>query len=333
MNQSKMKALVYEGPKVMNVREVAVPTLQADEVLIKVERVGICGSELGGYLGHNSLRKPPLIMGHEFSGVVAEVGTAVNTFSDGDRVAVNPLVTCGVCRYCKYGEPQLCLSRSLLGAHRPGAFADYVAVPISNVYKLEAHVSFDEAALTEPYAVAVHICRLLQLTTGDRLLIIGAGPIGLFTLQAAQSYGLHHITVVDTSSGRLEIVTELGGAAVTSLDEANIGTYDAAVDAVGLDITRTQCVEYVRPGGSIVFSGLHQNSSELPINTAIRNEIKMYGAFSNTPEDFEIALQWITEGKIRMLDWTEYAPLADGAACFDKLITGPGKVAKIMLQL
>ena len=333
MNQSLMKALVYEGPKLMNMREMSIPTIKSDEVLIRVERVGICGSELSGYLGHNSLRKPPLVMGHEFSGVVSDIGYGVTRFQTGDRVAVNPLITCGECRYCTTGSAQLCGSRNLLGAHRPGAFAEYIAVPQSNVYALEKHVSFDEGALAEPFAVAVHICRLLKLDPIDRLLIIGAGPIGLFTLQAAQVYGLKNITVVDTSPERLEIVKELKATAITSLDDTALASFDAAVDAVGLDITRSQCINYVRPGGSVVLSGLHQNSSDLPINTAIRNEVKLFGAFSNTPQDFETALQWITEGRIQMLQWTKHAPLEDGSACFEKLISGPGKVAKIMLTL
>ncbi len=330
---SMMKALVYEGPKQMNIRQVQVPGAQPGEVLVRVERVGICGSELSGYLGHNSLRKPPLIMGHEFAGVVVEAGPGISRFKAGDRVAVNPLVTCGECRYCRGGAAQLCAKRSLLGAHRPGAFAEYVAVPETNTYLLADQVSFDEGALAEPYAVAIHICRLLRLDPADRLLIVGAGPIGLFTLQAAQAFGLKNITVADISPERLEIVTELGGTAVASLEGMTAGAFDAAVDAVGLEATRISCIDLVRPGGSVVFSGLHQNDTKLPVNAAIRNEVRMFGAFSNTPYDFETALQWIAEGRVRLLPWTVHAPLEEGAACFEKLISSPGKIAKIMLIL
>src|SRR3954469_16686142 len=130
-----MQALVWEGPRQMNLREVADPQPAAQEVLIKVIFSGICGSELGGYLGHNSLRKPPLIMGHEFSGIIEETGPSVMSFKAGDRVTANPLVTCGVCRACTTGSAQLCAQRKLLGAHLPGAFAEYVTVPQQNVYK------------------------------------------------------------------------------------------------------------------------------------------------------------------------------------------------------
>ncbi|MBS4202130.1 galactitol-1-phosphate 5-dehydrogenase [Bacillus sp. FJAT-49732] len=328
-----MKALVYEGPKMMNMRELSVPSIQSDEVLIRVERVGICGSELSGFLGHNSLRKPPLIMGHEFSGVVEKIGNMVSRLQTGDRVTVNPLITCGECRYCTTGFSQLCAERKLLGAHLPGAFAEYLAVPEKNVYLLEDHVSFDEGALVEPFAVAVHLCRLLKLDPTNRLLVMGAGPIGLFTLQVAQVYGLKNIVVVDLNEERLDIAKELGGIVATNLEDVEKGSFDAAVDAVGIGITRLHCVEYVKPGGSVVFSGLHQNESSLPINDVIRNEIKMFGAFSNNPIDFETALQWITEGRVNIMPWTIHAPLEDGSACFEKLISDPGKIAKIMLTL
>jgi len=333
MSGSTMRALIYEGPQTMMMREVPVPEPESDEVIIRVKCAGICGSELSGYLGHNSLRKPPLIMGHEFSGDIAGTGSGASRFKPGDRVTVNPLVTCGVCRYCTTGSAQLCAKRSLLGAHRPGAFAAYTSVPERNVYLLEDHVSFDEGAFAEPFAVAVHICRLLKLDPADRLLIVGAGPIGLFTLQAAQVYGLKNIVVSDINTERLEIVKALGGIAAVGSGDQLEGSFDAAVDAVGMEATRTQCMELVRPGGSAVFSGLHQADSKLPVNAAIRNEIRMIGAFSNTPVDFETALQWISEGRVNLLPWTVHAPLEEGGACFEKLISNPGKVAKIMLKM
>jgi 2-desacetyl-2-hydroxyethyl bacteriochlorophyllide A dehydrogenase len=335
MPDETMKALVYEGPRMMNIRLQAIPQLSADEVLIRVEKAGICGSELSGYLGHNSLRKPPLIMGHEFSGVIARTGEGVLGFKQGDRVTANPLVTCGSCDYCRDGRAQLCPHRSLLGAHRPGAFAEFVAVPEKNVYRLDDHISMHEGAFTEPFACAVHICRLLHMSPTDRLLILGAGPIGLFTLQAAQVYGLRNIVVVDLNRDRLEIVSELGATAVANLqdlgDSSGAG-FDAAVDAVGMSVTRQQCVNAVKPGGKVIFTGLHETDSSFPVNTAIRSEIQMTGAFAYSPKDFEIALQWIREGRVNLLPWVKEAPLEEGGPCFEKLINGPGKIAKILLK-
>lgn len=336
-----MKALVYEGPRIMNMREVEVPVPGKGELLIKVEAAGICGSELGGYLGHNSLRKPPLVMGHEFTGTVAVVGEGKRPiFRAGDRVTVNPLVSCMHCDRCREGEAHLCSGRKLLGAGIPGAYAEYVLVPARNTYPLPDEVSFIEGAFTEPFACAIHVCRLLNLKPQDRLLIVGAGPIGLFTLQAALGYGLHHIAVLDINEARLEIAKELGAVTATRLENLRADfvnseqpLFDAAVDAVGMTVTRNQCMNAVRAGGKVVFSGLHEADSSLPINYAIRNELILMGAFAYSPEDFELALQWVTRQRVNLLPWTEIAPLSEGAACFAKLLDHPGKVAKIMLQV
>ncbi|MBP1965981.1 galactitol-1-phosphate 5-dehydrogenase [Paenibacillus aceris] len=334
-----MKALVYEGPSIMVMREVAKPIPGPDEVLIRVERAGICGSELSGYLGHNSLRKPPLIMGHEFSGIVEQVGNGGDGSGDGrfrrgDRVTANPLVSCGRCRACTTGAAQLCPERQLIGAHRPGAFAEYVAIADKNVYRLDDHVSFDEGAYAEPFACAVHICKLLRPLPTDRLLIMGAGPIGLLALQAAKVYGLQHIVIVDINEQRLEIAKELGAVTATSVSSlAAEQPFDAAIDAVGMEITRQVSVESVRPGGRVIFTGLHEESSRLPINKIIRSEIQMTGAFAYHSDDFETALQWISEGRVSLEPWTKLAPLESGGACFETLIKDPGKTAKILLTL
>ncbi|TLS49146.1 galactitol-1-phosphate 5-dehydrogenase [Paenibacillus antri] len=333
-----MKALVYEGPRQMNMRNVPIPEPGEDEVLVDVKRVGICGSELGGYLGHNSLRKPPLVMGHEFSGVVSKIGRRVTATKIGDRVVANPLVSCERCMDCKTGAPHLCRERQLLGAHRPGAFAERVAVPERNVHPLPDGMSFDEGAFVEPFACAIHVCRLLSLSPEDRLFIAGAGPIGLFALQAAQSYGLRDIVISDVNPERLEIARELGGIAIAGgIDawktEHLPGGFDAAVDAVGMEVTRNGCMTAVKSAGRVVFTGLHEADSRLPVNLAIRNEIVMRGAFAYTPYDFRLALQWIGEGKNRLLPWTVHAPLEDGGGCFEKLVAGPGKIAKILLTV
>lgn len=361
-----MRALVYEGPSQMSMREEKVPKPEAGELLIRVSMAGICGSELGGYLGHNSLRKPPLIMGHEFSGAVAAVGAEPSkvtthageagsfstmearsmaakpkSFQIGDRVTVNPLVSCGRCARCVEGMAHLCSNRKLLGAGLPGAYAEYVKVPVENAYLLPDSVSNTEGAFTEPFACATHVCRLLDLQPHNRLLIIGAGPIGLFTLQAALGYGVKDIAVIDLNEDRLAIAQEIGAVTAQSVDRLKasflpadaepLGFFDAAVDAVGMTVTRNQCIQAVRLGGKVVFSGLHEADSYLPVNVTIRNELTLMGSFAYTREDFETALQWIIDKRVSLLNWTETAPLEDGAQCFEKLIRQPGKVAKIIL--
>lgn len=331
-----MRALVYEGPRLMNMRTLPVPEPAAGEVLVKIERVGICGSELSGYLGHNSLRKPPLVMGHEFAGTVAVTGEGASRFKPGDRVAVNPLQTCGRCRDCLSGEAQLCPDRKLLGAHLPGAFAEYAVVAESNVYGIPDDLSFELAAMAEPLACAVHLCRLIALQPDDRLLVMGAGPIGLFAVAAARLIGVREVVVADLNADRLRIAAELGGipangdAEIERLKPAE--GFEAAVDAVGLQATRLRCIASARRGARIGLTGLHEADSMLPVNAIIREELKLLGAFAYDPQDFEQALRWIAEGKVDLLPWTIHRPLEQGGDSFETLIGGPGSIAKILLQ-
>jgi 2-desacetyl-2-hydroxyethyl bacteriochlorophyllide A dehydrogenase len=332
-----MKALIYEGPREMNLKEIDPPVPGSGEVLIRVSKAGICGSELSGYLGQNSLRKPPLVMGHGFSGIVAGVHEGAVRFDVGDRVTVNPLISCGRCPHCKMGAAQLCADRRLLGAHLPGAFAEYVVVPEENTYPLPEQLSLDEGATLEPFACAVRACRLARVSPADRLLIVGAGPIGLLVLQTAGIFGSSNVVVMDINGERLEIARELGGMAVRSAkelqDAAPYEGFDVAFDAAGTDETRRRCIESVSPGGRVMFSGLHSADSPLPVNLTVRNELRLQGVFAYAPTDFELALRWLAEGKATLAPWTVRAPLEEGSSCFEKLLREPGKVAKILLEI
>lgn len=328
-----MLALVYEAPYSMVIREVAVPALKPDEVLIRVAYSGICGSELSGYEGKNSLRKPPLIMGHEFSGTIAQIGDqAAQRRPDlvvGSRVTVNPLVTCGVCTYCLSGRQQLCSSRKLLSATLPGSNAQYVAAPAGSVYVLPDELPMHVAALTEPVACAVHSAELVRPRPGEIGLVVGAGPIGLSVIQALGDYGLKTIYCADLNPQRLAMADSLGAIPVKTTDL--VGQADVVVDAVGASATRQACIAAARPGGRVVFVGLHEAESSLPINDIIRREIVCYGSFAYTPGDFRNALDGLAAGRYWLEDsWTRVEPLANGAACFEELLHG-SSVAKIWL--
>ncbi|HEX7055643.1 MAG TPA: zinc-binding dehydrogenase, partial [Bacilli bacterium] len=192
---------------------------------------------------------------------------------------------------------------------------------------------------------AVRICRMLDLQRHNRLLIVGAGPIGLFTLQAALILGVREIAVVDLNADRLAIARKIGAVTAQSVERlaasflpAGAGTgpqafFDAAVDAVGRTATRNQCIKAVRFGGKVVFSGLHEADSALAVNTAIRNELALLGSFAYAREDFATALMWIIGKRASLMNWTETAMLSDGAQCFENLIRQSGKMAKIVLRV
>ncbi len=339
-----MKALVWEGPRQMNMRDMAEPIPQPDEVVIKVAYSGICGSELGGYLGQNTLRVPPLVMGHEFSGEIAALGAQATRHKPdlavGQRVTVNPLVHCGWCRACLRGLPNLCQDRQIIGIHRPGSFADLVAVPAALVYPLPNPLSLEHAALAEPVGCAVRAVKLAGVSATDSLLITGLGPIGLLSLQVAQSFGLTQIYVTDTDPDRRAIAEQFGVRVVNPLAEnvvelikaeTNGAGVDAAIDAVGTVSTRRECIEAVARGRRVVFIGLHAEESQLQSNLVIRSEITIQGSFAYTPLDFEAGLHWFITGHLKIDPWLLKAPLTEGGACFERLLSKPGPVAKILL--
>lgn len=339
-----MRALVWEAPETMTMREVPRPEVGADEVLVKVAYAGICGSELSGYLGHNALRVPPLIMGHEFAGELVEFGANVQpqhpNLHEGQAVTVNPLDYVEPCDYCARDLHHLSPSRQLVGAHRPGAYAEYVPVPAKLVLPLPSGMSLRTGALTEPTACGVRIGELCGDVAGKECLVIGAGPIGLLSLQVLQLRGAKRVFVADLAPERLAMGADLGGVAVHpgEIDLVKVvrdmtnGGVDVAVDAVGTGQTRTQSVSATRAKGLMILSGLHEENSSMPAADIIRREIDVRGSFAYSPANFAEAVGLLDAGKIRLDPWVVEAPLQEGGAWFEQLIEAPGKVSKVLLQ-
>lgn len=338
-----MKSLVWEAPRSMALRETPMPIVQPDEVLIRVAYGGICGSELSGYLGHNSLRVPPLVMGHEFSGEIVEMGEQAAShpvLALGAGVTVNPLFCTDNSIWDQRGLNQLCPNRRLIGAHRPGAYAEFVAVPAQTVTRLPAGMSLRTGSLTEPTACGVRIGELAGDVTGQSCLIIGAGPIGLLALQALQLKGAKEVFIADLDNERLAMGGALGGIAlaprsvdvVQTVKEATSGGVAVAVDAVGAAVTRRQCVSATQPTGTVIFSGLHEEVSEVPAADIIRREIVVRGSFAYSPANFAEAIGILERGEMHLDPWIVEAPLGEGGDWFDRLIDAPGDVSKVLLR-
>ncbi len=346
-NTDTMEALVWTAPYDMVLRAEPVPQLAPGEVLLAVDAVGICGSELSGYQGQSSLRRPPLIMGHEAAGRVA---SAANTpFADGQvhdigtRVTINPLVICGQCDRCTAGQANLCRTRQLLGAHRPGAFARYVAVPAQQCWPLPDDLPTVAGALTEPLACGVHSVAVSRVRAGQRLLILGAGPIGLCCLAAARASGVEDITISDVDPQRLAVAEQWGARATINARDQDVGTViqqlhaggvDVVIDAVGATPVRTQAINAVMPGGTVVLLGLHDEASLLPANYMVRHEVTLVGSFTYTPDDFKHALDLLVQGHVKpSADWLAERPLAEGVSAFAELIAGNAAITKIVLRV
>ena len=337
-----MRAAIWYGPREMQMADAPKPEPAPGEVLLKVDAVGICGSELSGYLGQNSLRKPPLIMGHEFSATITDAADDVEGYAAGERVTVNPMIPCNHCVMCRNGYENLCMNRSLIGAHRPGSFAEFVAVPAKTLYRLPEQVDPIAGTLVEPLACGLRAVELGQVSPASSILIQGAGPIGLLVLLAAKKAGASVIAISDLVDERLEVAKAWGATHPLNPsrdDVAKIGReitnglgFDAVVDAVGLPVTRQGAVLAARPGGHVVFTGLHEDETSLPCNTIVRSETNIHGAFCYTQQNFQAAVRLVSDGIVPTdTDWLTIRPLDQADASFAQLIDQPSTVTKVVL--
>jgi (R,R)-butanediol dehydrogenase / meso-butanediol dehydrogenase / diacetyl reductase len=340
-----MKAIVWQGPEEMSVEEVPEPELEAGMVVLRPEAVGICGSEVEGYLGKMGNRTPPLVMGHEFAGTVVEVGEGVNENLVGRTVAVNPLSSDGTCRLCWAGLANLCPDRTLIGIHYPGGFAELARAPVENVYPLPEIFSGGArvGALAEPLANGVHAVRLrVPGEAVEHAVVIGAGTIGLMCLQAAVLDGILHISVVEPHEARRKQAMGLGAQAAYSsgtecreaLEETTEGLGPVLViDAVGAKATRRMAVEeLVRPGGSVVMVGLHDDATTLGFHDVVRGQISIQGSYAYTASDYEQALEWLVDGRAGIGELPQVLPLESGPGAFAKLVRGPSAQIKVFLS-
>jgi (R,R)-butanediol dehydrogenase / meso-butanediol dehydrogenase / diacetyl reductase len=337
-----MKAVVWNGPEEMVVEEVPEPAVEPGTVKVRPDAVGICGSEIEGYLGKMGNRTPPLVMGHEFAGTVTEVGEGVDEGLVGRTVAVNPLSSDETCPLCRGGYTNLCPNRKLVGIQSPGGFAEYALAPAHNVYPLPEGVEARTGALAEPLANGVHAVRLgLAGHLVEHAVVVGAGTIGLMCLQAAVLDGIPEVSVVEPHEARREQALKLGArAAYASGEEARealegptegLGA-DLVIDAVGAGVTRKMAVEVLlRPGGRVVFVGLHDDETTLGYHGVVRGQLDLQGSYAYTADDYEQALEWLVAGRAGIGDLPPVLPLEEGPGIFAELVRGPSERIKVFL--
>ncbi|GAC1653700.1 MAG: 2,3-butanediol dehydrogenase [Candidatus Dormibacteraceae bacterium] len=326
-----MRALVWHGPNAMSVDDVPEPAAGAAEVIVHTEAAGICGSEVEGYLGRMTNRVPPLVMGHEFAGRVTELGPGASERWRGRRVAVNPIVGCGRCRYCRAGDRNLCPDRHLLGIAVPGGFAGDVAVPERCLYEMPDGMDARLGALVEPLANGVHAIRKGAPAGATSAVIIGAGTIGLGCMQAALLHGIEVVTVLETHPLRRAHALRLGAhESYASAEELTPGV-DLVVDAAGADVTRNLAIELLAPAGTAVFIGLHSDQTPLPWHRIIRGNHTVHGVFGYSDADFQQALEWLAAGRAGIGELGPIRPLDEGPEAFATLARGPVADIKIFL--
>ena len=342
-----MKALLLSQYKRLEITDVAAPVVGSGEVLIRVAACGICGSDVHGYDGSSGRRIPPVVMGHEASGVVAAVDEGVAGFSVGDRVTFDSTIYCGECEFCRRGEMNLCEKRQVLGVscseyRRAGAFAEYVAVPARILYRLPDTLPFEQAAMLEAVSVALHGVRLADVKGGETALVMGAGMIGLLTLQAAKVAGCSRVVVADIDETRLRMAKELGTDVVLKASEAELVSevlrltngrgVDVALEAVGLNETVGAAIDCVRKGGTVVLVGNIAREVTLPLQKVVTRQIRLQGSCASAGE-YREAIELVSTGKIKVGPLiSAVAPLEDGPSWFDRLHGREPNLMKVVLD-
>ncbi len=323
-----MKALVYEAPETLAYREMPDPTPRAGEQLIRVQSVGICGSDMHAYLGHDDRRPAPLILGHEAAGVIT------GGPRDGERVTINPLVTCGTCQACRTGRENLCPERQIISMPpREGAFAQFVSMPDANLVTVPDAVSLDKASLAEPLAVSWHAARLalaaLHPDMDRKAVVLGGGAIGLAAALALEAMGIAEVAVVEPNAGRRAYLNDRCG--VKAVERHDRET-PLVIDAVGFAATRQVASDMASPGGVIAHIGLGEDLGGLNIRRMTLQEITFIGTYTYTAQDFRDTAQALFDGRLGALDWPETRDLADGDAAFSDLRSGRVAAPKIILN-
>jgi L-iditol 2-dehydrogenase len=342
-----MKALLLSEYSKLEVADLPCPVTGPGEVLVRVAACGICGSDVHGYDGSSGRRIPPLVMGHEAAGVIAEVGDGVTRFSVGDRVTFDSTVYCGACDFCLTGEINLCDNRQVVGVSTPdfrraGAFAEFVSVPERIVYKLPDELPFADAAMLEAVSVALHAVAVSEVKGGETTLVIGAGMIGLLILQAAKAAGCGRILVADVDASRLKLAEEAGADATILasgdamvqqvLQETNGRGVDLVLEAVGRDETVSAAVDAVRKGGAVTLVGNITPKVSLPLQKVVSRQIRLQGSCASSGE-YPQAIELVSSGKIRVTPLiTAVAPLSDGASWFERLHSREPNLMKIVLD-
>ena len=337
-----MKALLYEGAWRMPLREVERPEPGPEDVIVAVQAVGICGSDVHGFTGFTGRRQPPLVMGHEFGGVIAAVGEGVTGFEAGDRVVVQPLLTCGECENCRAGLANICTNRTGLGMNVNGAYAEAVRVPQKLLYRLPDSMSWEQSALVEPLAVGMHAVNRTPFSLMDTVVIVGAGTIGLTTLMAARLRGAGRIIVTDLSAHRLELARQMGADVTVNVKESDpvavVGEHtaglgaQAVIEAVGVTATVRQSLALVRTGGQVTWIGNSQPEVELNMQQVVTRELTIRGTYGFN-EEFGRAITAIDSGRVEVRPLIEkVAPLAEGPELFEALAKGTLDAVKVILK-
>jgi L-iditol 2-dehydrogenase len=342
-----MNALILSEYRQFTIGDMPVPACGPTDVLIQIAACGICGSDVHGFDGSSGRRVPPIVMGHEAAGTVTAVGSEVTSVAPGDRVTFDSTVSCAKCDFCLRGEVNLCDHRQVVGVscgdyRRAGAFAEYIAVPEYIVYPLPPSLPFADAAMLEAVSVALHAVKLSPIEGGETALVIGAGMIGLLTLQAALVAGCSRVIVADVDASRLQMAATLGASETLHASEADLirevlrltngRGVDLVLEAVGRNETVATAIDCARKGGTVTLIGNIVPQVSVPLQRIVTRQIRLQGSCGSAGE-YPEAIALVSSGKIKVAPMiSAVAPLCDGPEWFERLYAHEPGLMKVILD-
>ena len=342
-----MKALLLKQYMQLELTDMPKPTIQADEVLVRVKACGICGSDVHGIDGSTGRRIPPLVMGHEAAGVVAEIGSEVKHFREGDRVTFDSTIYCGHCFYCRKGRPNLCDNRLVLGVscedyRQHGAFAEYVAVPQHIVYALPDALPFEHAAMIEALSIAVHGVGLTPIPLDSTAVVVGSGMIGLLVIQALRLAGCMRVFAVDIDDAKLKLALQLGAEEGLNPKSCDVPSCvrertggrgaDISVEVVGATDPLNTALTSVRKGGVLILVGNLSPKVELSLQSVVTREIQVLGSCSSAGE-YPACIDLLARGAIQVEPLiSARVPLSEGPDWLHRLYRKEPNLMKVILQ-
>lgn len=338
-----MQAFQVKAPHDFGIVDIEAPQAKAGEVLVGVAFAGICGSDMHIIHGNNAFVRFPRVTGHEFAGVIEAVGEGVEGVAVGERVCVDPVVSCGECYPCRIGRPNICIRLEVIGVHRDGGFEQRVSVPACNVHRLPEHVGLDQAALVEPYSIATNVLDRMQPIEGDGLLIFGAGVIGLTILQVARAKGLTDITVCDVLDARLETARALGASHVVNGEKEDVeavmaertqgGGVPLIADAACVPALFPSLVRMASPAGRIGLLGFNATPCDLVQLEVIKKELTLVGSRLNNRK-FPEVIEMLASGRLDATALVSHRlPFAEMSEAIHMIDHHPESVRKVLIDL
>jgi L-gulonate 5-dehydrogenase len=338
-----MKAFQVRAPHEFSLAEVATPVAAPGEVIVGVAYAGICGSDMHIIHGQNAFVRFPRVTGHEFAGIVQQVGEGVDTLKVGDRVCVDPVISCGNCYPCRIGRPNVCNHLQVIGVHRDGGFSEQVSVPAANAHRLPENMPLSHAALVEPYSIALNVLDRMQPQPGDSVLVYGAGVIGLTIVQMARALGLTDITITDVIDTRLETARALGATRVINGQAEDVEALmkhatggegvPLIVDAACIPALMPQMVRLASPAGRIGLLGFNASPSDLVQLEMIKKELTLVGSRLNNRK-FPRVIELMAAGKLNAQDLISHrVAFDDMPKAIDLIESHPEQTRKVLVEL